>query len=549
MTGITAGAQPPRERKIYLVASGDSRHPANVAGWPAQLELESSIIRVASEFGIEVARAHEFKPDVAHGFISSQREGMDVLVALDPDSAVIVAESVWQFSHHVLAGLLHHRGPIITIANWSGQWPGLVGLLNLNASLAKAGRSYSTLWSESFDDAFFRDGFRSWLDDEVVEHDYAHVIDFDPGTSNSPAIAIGTELAAKLRHRKAIIGVIDEGCMGMFNAIIDDFLLHPTGIFKERLSQTALLAEMALVTDKEASDTREWLSTRGFTFNVGTDEATELTDKQIHSQMKMYIAAGRMADRFDCDAIGIQYQLGMADMAPASDLAEGLLNNTDRPPITRHGSDEVIRDGEPIPHFNEVDEGVAVDLVVTNRVWKHLGIDPSATLHDVRWGENFDLPGGREFVWTLMISGSIPANHIDGGYAAAHSDRQPAMYFQRGGGTLSGVSRPGAVVWSRVYQIKDQLHADVGTADAVELPAEETARRLAATTPEWPIMHAVLHGVTRNQFMAQHKSNHVTVAYAESSAQATEAMLTKAAMFSGMGLQVHICGASVRTDA
>ena len=50
-------------------------------------------------------------------------------------------------------------------------------------------------------------------------------------------------------------------------------------------------------------------------------------------QCKMYIAALRIADDFGCDAIGIQYQQGLKDLAPASDLAEGLLNNVDRPPV------------------------------------------------------------------------------------------------------------------------------------------------------------------------------------------------------------------------
>lgn len=34
------------------------------------------------------------------------------------------------------------------------------------------------------------------------------------------------------------MGVFDEGCMGMYNAIIPDELLHPTGVYKERLSQS-----------------------------------------------------------------------------------------------------------------------------------------------------------------------------------------------------------------------------------------------------------------------------------------------------------------------
>ena len=48
------------------------------------------------------------------------------------------------------------------------------------------------------------------------------------------------------------MGVFDEGCMGMHNAIIPDELLNPTGIFKERLSQSALYAAMLQVSDHEA---------------------------------------------------------------------------------------------------------------------------------------------------------------------------------------------------------------------------------------------------------------------------------------------------------
>ncbi len=532
---------PPRDRQIVLVASGDARPAANQAGWPAQLRLERALESVARANGVVIRRGHEYDDGAGHGFIDSQRRGMDVFTSIDPDAAVIVATAVWQFSHHVLSGLLHHRGPVLTVANWSGEWPGLVGLLNLNASLAKAGRPYSTLWSETFEDAAFLEGFASWLDTGTVEHDTSHVAGFDPGAASS-SVALGHRLATELLHRKAIIGVFDEGCMGMYNAILEDRLINRAGIFKERLSQSALLAEMALVSDEEAAAARSWLDDRGLQFVTGPNEAEDLTEDQILSQLKMYVAAGRIAHRFGCDAIGIQYQLGLADMVPASDLAEGLLNNADRPPITVSGSDEVIADGSPIPHFNEADEGVAVDLVVTARVWKALGLDPATTLHDVRWGEDYDRGSGPEFVWTFMISGSIPASHVEGGYAGAKSERQPPAYFRLGGGTLGGVSRPGPIVWSRVYQLEDELHVDLGRGDAIALPREETDRRLRLTTPQWPIMHAVLHGVTRDQFMARHKSNHVTVAYGADDATADEALTAKAAMFQVMGLTVHVCG-------
>ncbi len=141
------------------------------------------------------------------------------------------------------------------------------------------------------------------------------------------------------------MGVFDEGCMGMYNAIIDDELLNHAGIFKERLSQSALVAKMRTVREAEASAVYDWLVAKGMEFALGKDAATELTLEQVLEQCKMYIAAVRIANDFGCDAIGIQYQQGLKDMTPASDLAEGMLNNADRPPVFAEGSDEELYAG------------------------------------------------------------------------------------------------------------------------------------------------------------------------------------------------------------
>src|SRR5207249_3836472 len=108
---------------------------------------------------------------------------------------------------HVLAGLTTHRGPILTVANWSGTWPGLVGLLNLNASLTKAGVSYSTLWSENFTDAFFRNGLRQWLTEGRVTHDTSHVRDVTLQDLPKDEADIGAVFASRLKRDKAILGV------------------------------------------------------------------------------------------------------------------------------------------------------------------------------------------------------------------------------------------------------------------------------------------------------------------------------------------------------
>jgi len=249
----------------------------------------------------------------------------------------------------------------------------------------------------------------------------------------------------------------------------------------------------------------------------------------------------RLAHDFGCAAIGIQYQQGLKDVCVASDLAEGLLNNPDRPPVYAADGSPLF-DRRAVPHFNEVDECAGVDALLTNRIWTDLGIDPSTTLHDVRWGAPVKERGVNEFVWVFEISGAAPASHFIDGYAGASGERQPPMYFPRGGSTLKGVSKPGELVWSRIYVQDDALQMDIGRGGVVRLSPEETQRRWQATTPQWPIMHALLYGVSRDQLMAKHQANHIQVAYAPDATTALRALVRKASMAQALGIHVNLCG-------
>ncbi|TWU14983.1 hypothetical protein Pla52o_55200 [Novipirellula galeiformis] len=527
---------------ITLVASGDLRQSANQVCWAAQAEMETRLIAAVEQLGHSVVRGHQFDPDRGHGFIASQREGIEIFKTLDPETPLIVAEAVWQYSHHLLAGLMSHRGPILTVANWSGQWPGLVGLLNLNGSLTKAGIRYDSLWSETFSDEAFLTNLKRWLDGAGVSHDTSHAAPFDAADVPEQARHVGEQIATELRQNKAILGVFDEGCMGMFNAIIPDSLLNPLGVFKERLSQSALYFETRQTTDREAQQVRDWLDAKGMKFHTGSNHDTDLTDAQILDQCRMYIAAMRIADDFGCDAIGIQYQQGLKDLLPASDLVEGMLNDSVRPPVmSRDGSRELFA-GRPLPHFNEVDECAGLDGLLTDRVHRALGQPVENTLHDLRWSDRDASGTVDDEVWVLEISGAVPASHFENGWADAEGFRQPPMYFPSGGSTIRGISRPGEVVWSRVYVADGRLKMDLGRASSIALPIDETQRRWDATTPQWPIMHAVLHGVSRDQMMARHKANHIQVAYAHSAADADTAMKAKAVAAQSLGMEVSLCG-------
>ncbi len=155
-------------KSVVLIASGDLRLSANRVCWPAQASVEAAVTKAVNGFGFEVKRGHPFDPAKQHGFIDSQKYGMAVFQSIPEDAPLIVVEAVWQYSHHVLHGLATHKGPILTVANWSGQWPGLVGMLNLNGSLTKAGVPYSTLWSDDFTDESFLTKLKAWLNGQAV---------------------------------------------------------------------------------------------------------------------------------------------------------------------------------------------------------------------------------------------------------------------------------------------------------------------------------------------------------------------------------------------
>jgi hypothetical protein len=222
-----------------------------------------------------------------------------------------------------------------------------------------------------------------------------------------------------------------------------------------------------------------------------------------------------------------------------------------RPPVKSADGKRVLYADEALPHFNEVDECAGLDGLVTYKLWSKLGIDPENTLHDIRWGRHDRGPGKNvegmdakidDYVWVFEISGGAPPKHFVGEWSGVHSYRQPAMYFRLGGGTCSGISKCGHVVWSRVFVKDNSLKMDIGLGEAIGLPEAETQDRLNQTTSVWPIMHAVLKGISRDQMMARHLANHIQLAYAPSAKEAKKALFAKAAAMGELGVEVSVCG-------
>lgn len=401
---------------------------------------------------------------------------------------------------------------------------------------------YGTIWSEDFYNAYFLNCLKRLLQSGSISPDVSHVHRDDGSEVPGDVAKIGIESARKLRAQRAIMGIFDGGRMGMYNAMILAELLQPLVIYKKRLNLSSLYAKMQTVSDIEAGKVFNWLEAKGMRFHLGASKETSLTESQIIHQCKMSIAALRIADEFGCALIEIQYQQGLEDLRPASDLAEGPFNNIDRPLVCHEETKSKQFPGEALPHFNEAVECAGVDALITNRVWRQLGYPPETTLHGIKWGRRLKGDGIDESVWVFDISASIPAAYIDCGYSEPVSERQLPVYFRLGGGTLKGVSKPGSIAWSRLFIEGGKLKWDIELGKAVKLPKEETEERSNLTNREWPMMHTELKGGTRGQMMARHEANHIQVAYAPDEKRARRTLYAKAAAMNELGVDAYICG-------
>ncbi len=497
--------------KIYLISNGDFRDSACVECWPKQEETLNALRPVFTKLGVKTEALPKYDAKRRHGFLTRQSEGAEVFSGIDPDAPVVVVLSIWAYAHHVAGPLMTHRGPILLLANFDGTWPGLVALLNHSATLDRVNVKHSRLWTEDFSkDPVFMEKLEQWVKTGTVKHSMAHLSNANKLKLSPDAAKLGESLAADILKNRRIMGQFDPGCMGMLNAVLDPAKTGAIGMPIEYLNQSDLLAEMKLVDDVEAQKHLNWLVRKGTWFDWGYDQYRHLVHEQVMAQMKTYAAAARTYQRYGLSAIGIPYQYGLVRSTPATDLPEGMLNNSERPNVIDPETRKAINKGKPIVHFNEGDLGAGIPQVLMNDIYRRKNMPPETTLHDVRWGREYD----DRFVWVFLISGGAPPAHF-GGWKKTKVYRQPPMFFPLGGGTCSGVSKPGTITWARLYEADNKLGMDCGAGEVVKLPEPEVNERLAKTTEQWPIANVHIPGYGRDQLMASHMSNHIVIGYGD----------------------------------
>lgn len=480
--------------RIAIFWPGDYRPQPNEWALPSIQQATAQLENALKKLG----RASYRVP----GILTRPHEGIDKLGPIDDPLIGVCVH--WFYATNVLEGLVGKTNPLLLASNFSGQWPGLVGLLNTGACLAMVNREFSRVWTAAADwtaDGAFMARLEEWCTTGRIRYPEDE-IGYAPAVS-AAAQRVAARVGDDIRRRRVLALMLGDTSMGMINGYFGPRLLAPIGFSEHKVDQAWLIDRGRRIDPARIAAAFDFVRERGVTFHWREKDAADFDENATREQLRDYLVVLDLLREFKADCLGWQYQLGLVPLRPPSDFAEGLLNSTCRPE----------GDGEPMACATEADQGNLVPMELMKRLLQAKGLHSGTIFHDVRWGAEHD---GR-FLWVLLNSGSCSAyafNHDPQSLRGVHSYRQPAGYFPIPGGTFAGESLPGAITWARAYVKDNSLWMDIGRGESVQLPPTTRDAWWQGTTPQWPFMAADL-GVARDTLMAHYLSNHVAVCYGD----------------------------------
>ena len=480
--------------RIAIFWPGDYRPKPNEWAEPMAEEATGQLEKALKKLGRSSYRIN--------GFLTRPHEAIEKLAPVDDPLIGVCVH--WFYGPHTTDGVAGRDNPLLLASNFSGTWPGLVGLLNTGACLASLGRPFSRAWTSNEDwtaDKAFMTRLDEWCATGQILYPDDELADDAPVPPEAAELA--KSVADGIHQRRVLVLMLGDTSMGMINGYFGPRLLNPLGFAEHKVDQAWIIDRGRSISQKRIDDALKFVNKKGVVFHYGEAEAEDFDESATREQLRDYLAALDLIEEFKADCLGWQYQLGLITMRPPSDFAEGLFNSVCRP----ESHDDTIACA------TEADQGNLVPMEMMKRLLKAKKLHQAVMFHDVRWGGEHD---GR-FLWVLLNSGSCGAyafNHEPDTLEGVHSYRQPSGYFPIPGGTFTGESLPGEITWARAYIRDGVLWMDIGTGEAVKLPPAKRDAWWEGTTRQWPFMAADLR-VRQDTVMAHYMSNHIVVAYGD----------------------------------
>ncbi len=290
------------KEKIALFWPGDARHKPNELALPEVTEATVQLERALAKLGRATYRVE--------GFLAKPHEAIEKLGPIDDPMIGVCAH--WFYAPHTTDGVVGKENPLLLASNFSGRWPGLVGLLNTGASLEMLNRRFARAWTSSPDfsaDADFMDRLDAWCRTGRIA--YAE----DEISYHAPIARAASELAKRvadgIRRRRILILMLGDTSMGMINGYFGPRLLNLHGFTEHKVDQAWIIDRGRRIEDKRIDDAWSFVKDRGVTFHHGERGAADFDENATREQLRDYLVVLDLVNEFKADAIGWQYQLGM----------------------------------------------------------------------------------------------------------------------------------------------------------------------------------------------------------------------------------------------
>src|SRR6478609_11029377 len=257
--------------KVAVFWPGDAREIPNQLALPNVQEATQQLTRALQKLGRQ--------PYLVEGYLSKPHHAIEKLGPIsDPMVGVCVH---WFYGPHTTDGVFGKENPLLLASNFSGRWPGLVGLLNTGACLESIGRPFSRAWTDapdmSADDEFMArldewctTGRIAYPEDEIVHH----------ASISKEASARAKKVAAKIKARPPLVMMLGDTSMGMINGYFGPRLLNQHHFTEHKIDQAWIIDRGKRIEEKRIDAALFFVKEKGVTFHYGGDFDEKATREQ-----------------------------------------------------------------------------------------------------------------------------------------------------------------------------------------------------------------------------------------------------------------------------
>src|ERR1700733_888337 len=183
-------------KKIAIFWPGDYRAYPNDAALPTvervTVQMEAALRRLGRS------------PYRVEGYLTRPHEAIERLGPIDDPMIGIYAH--WVYAPHTTDGVVGKDNPLLLASNFSGRWPGLVGLLNTGACLEMLKRPFSRAWTDAPDwtkDDAFMARLDEWCSGGAIAYPETEIAYHAPVAASAAKLA--ASVAAEIRRRRVLV--------------------------------------------------------------------------------------------------------------------------------------------------------------------------------------------------------------------------------------------------------------------------------------------------------------------------------------------------------